>query len=214
LVTSVLSCRVMTVGAGVRGGRTNAQGRSRGIEWRPAPRQPATVARGGPLAVQVQPAARLRRAARGDARHHAAGQPRPRQRRAWRPFRDLQHPRQARGSDCVHDGPAFARQEDSEHADRWQYAVPTVPELVASPDRRCRSPAATSAGWKRTSSARFERVVRLNRGCTIRQSPRLVPVATHIVAGDHHRLLDPHVRGLLAKGIDVPKMLDRLQVVA
>lgn len=63
----------------------------------------------------------------------------------------------------VTTGPAFQREEDGAHADRWRYAVPTVPELVST-----RGPKVPVAGrnFRRLTEDEFrelEKVVRLNR---------------------------------------------------
>jgi hypothetical protein len=60
-------------------------------------------------------------------------------------------------------GPAFERPEQTEHAERWRYAVPTVPELVSSRGPRVSVP---GRNFRRLDEAEFrdlERVVRLNR---------------------------------------------------
>jgi hypothetical protein len=61
-------------------------------------------------------------------------------------------------------GPAFERQEDSEHADRWRYAVPTVPELVASHGPKVPVAGRNFRRLEEDEFRRLERVVRLNVG--------------------------------------------------
>lgn len=61
-------------------------------------------------------------------------------------------------------GAVFERDEDSEHAERWRYAVPTEPIIVASHGPKIRVAGRNFRKLLEPEFRELERVVRLNRG--------------------------------------------------
>ena len=61
-------------------------------------------------------------------------------------------------------GPVFERDEDSEHADRWRYAVPTEPLLVASHGPKVKVDGRNIRKLDEAEFRHLEGIVRRNRG--------------------------------------------------